>query len=79
MLVTDRGITVQGNWNYITKTTLLNITYVSIKCVILYLHEKGFFTEKTQRTFSSRSLICLLWISVLSSRSRILCKYSERK
>lgn len=25
-------------------------------------------------TFSSKSLICLLWISVLSSRSRILCK-----
>lgn len=46
MLVTDRGITVQGNWNYITKTTLLNITYVSIKCVILYLHEKGFFYRK---------------------------------
>lgn len=35
--------------------------------------------HRTRPTFSSRSLICLLWISVLSSRSRILCKYSHRK
>lgn len=29
-------------------------------------------------TFSSKSLICLLWISVLSSRSRILCKNRKK-
>lgn len=29
-------------------------------------------------TFSSKSLICLLWISVLSSRSRILCKHRKK-
>lgn len=31
--------------------------------------------HKSHPTFSSKSLICLLWISVLSSRSRILCDF----
>ena len=35
--------------------------------------------HQTHPTFSSRSLICLLWISVLSSRSRILCNYDTNK
>lgn len=40
----------------------------------VHMHSRYIFTP----TFSSKSLICLLWISVLSSRSRILCKNREK-
>lgn len=45
--------------------TLRSLHFTFINMHICYLYTP---------TFSSKSLICLLWISVLSSRSRILCK-----
>lgn len=51
-------------------------------CSWINVHNHFYFTDRrhsTWPTFSSRSLICLLWISVLSSRSRILCKIFREK
>lgn len=49
--------------------TLRSLHFTFIDVHICYLYTP---------TFSSKSLICLLWISVLSSRSRILCKNSKK-
>lgn len=49
--------------------TLRSLHFTFIDVHICYLYTP---------TFSSKSLICLLWISVLSSRSRILCKNRKK-
>lgn len=49
--------------------TLRSLHFTFINMHICYLYTP---------TFSSKSLICLLWISVLSSRSRILCKNRKK-
>lgn len=52
----------------------MSFTLPSLHFTFINVHVCYLYTP----TFSSKSLICLLWISVLSSRSRILCKNKKK-